>query len=503
MRLYELNGFYYLKDCDGYYEWLSDQENVPYFMLNNTTRQKFVQDILPLIKSGQCTCDKATLDKIRYFKQVPTRVTTDQYIQIVEPDPINKPLMKHQIEAVTRMITYPKYGFFLGTGTGKTLIAISFLMTMKLTKALIITPKKVNKQYKKELDKYIPNNQCIVTNYEQVSNYINESFDVLILDESHKAKNYTSNITTNIKQISKKTPNVYLFTGTPQDKQRHELFPQFYLLYDHFMPGKTRFWNRYFNLNDYYKPKSEKSNFSHELTEMIKSISWGKKTDDVIDLSNCPENDVIIECPRPDPLYYQLTEDKVLEFPDGSVVVADGKAILKMKQREMCCGFVRVEKDGRKGTRKIFNPKENPVIKFLPTIDRAIIYTEFKRDIQNLSKICDDLNLDYAIVDGSTPAKKADCYIEGFKNETIRFLIMQSKSGNAGLDLTCTNNVIFYTLPTSYIVFKQCKGRIRRPGQTKVCNYYYFICEDSVEYDMIKSLKRKKNFTARVFKIYE
>ena len=503
MRLYELNGFYYLKDCDGYYEWLSDQENVPYFMLNNTTRQKFVQDILPLIKSGQCTCDKATLDKIRYFKQVPTRVTTDQYIQIVEPDPINKPLMKHQIEAVTRMITYPKYGFFLGTGTGKTLIAISFLMTMKLTKALIITPKKVIKQYKKELDKYIPNNQCIVTNYEQVSNYINESFDVLILDESHKAKNYTSNITTNIKQISKKTPNVYLFTGTPQDKQRHELFPQFYLLYDHFMPGKTRFWNRYFNLNDYYKPKSEKSNFSHELTEMIKSISWGKKTDDVIDLSNCPENDVIIECPRPDPLYYQLTEDKVLEFPDGSVVVADGKAILKMKQREMCCGFVRVEKDGRKGTRKIFNPKENPVIKFLPTIDRAIIYTEFKRDIQNLSKICDDLNLDYAIVDGSTPAKKADCYIEGFKNETIRFLIMQSKSGNAGLDLTCTNNVIFYTLPTSYIVFKQCKGRIRRPGQTKVCNYYYFICEDSVEYDMIKSLKRKKNFTARVFKIYE
>ena len=169
----------------------------------------------------------------------------------------------------------------------------------------------------------------------------------------------------------------------------------------------------------------------------------------------------------------------------------------------MCCGFVRVERDGKKGTKRIFNPKENLVLKLLPTIDHAIIYTEFKRDIQNLSKICDDLKLSYAIVDGSTSKKKADCFIEWFKNGTIRFLIMQSKSGNAGLDLTCTNNVVFYTLPESYIVFKQCKGRIRRPGQNKVCNYYYFICEDSVEYDMIKSLKRKKCFSNRVFKIYK
>lgn len=502
MRLYELNGFYYIKDCDGYYDWLSDQDNIPYFMLNNTTRQRFIQDILPLVKSGQCTCDKAVLDKIRYFDQSPIRSNFGQLIPI-EPDPKNKPLMPHQLEAVKRMIKHPKYGFFLGTGTGKTLIAISFLMTLGIKKALIITPKKVINQYKTELDKYIPDNQCTVTNYEQVINYIDKDFDALILDESHKAKNYSSNISTNIKKISKKTPNVYLFTGTPQDKQRHEIMAQLYLLYDHFMPGKTRFTNRYFNLDDYYKPKSEKRDFSYELTEMIESISWGKETDDVVDLSACPENDIIINCPRPDPLYYQLGEDKVLEFPDGSAVVADGKALLKIKQREMCCGFVRVERGTQKGTKKIFNPKDEVARNFLPTISNAIVYTEFKRDMQNLSNICNDLQLSYAIIDGSTNKKNADSYIKGFKDGTIRFLIMQSRSGNAGLDLTCTNNIIFYALPESYIVFKQCKGRIRRPGQTKVCNYYYFICEDSLEKDMIQSLKKKKSFTTRVFKIYK
>ena len=501
MRVYELNNFYYIKDCDGYYDWLSDQDNTPYFMLNNITRRKFIQDILPLIKSGQCACDTTTLNKIRYFTQAPTRFTLNQCLPIVEPDPINKPLMLHQIEAVTRMLKYPKYGFFLGTGTGKTLIAISFLLTLNLTRALIITPKKVIDQYKEELNKYIPNHKCIVTNYEQVDKYIDEDFDVLILDESHRAKNISSNISKNIKKISSKTPNVYLFTGTPQDKQRHEIFAQLYLLYDHFMPGKTRFINRYFNLDDYYKPKSEKRDFSQELTEMIESISWGKETDDVVDLSACPENNIYIQCPHPGLYYEQLIDDRIIEFSDGSAVVADSKALLKIKLREMCSGFVRVERGTQTGTRTFPNPKELPLRNLLSTLPHAIIYTEFKRDIKNVTEICDSIKASYVVVDGST--KKAGELIDRFKNGQVKFLIMQNKSGSAGLDLTCTNNIVFYTLPESYITFKQCKGRIRRPGQTKICNYYYLLCENSLEYDMIKSLKKKKSFTTRVFKIYK
>ena len=399
------------------------------------------------------------------------------------------------------MITYPKYGFFLGTGTGKTLIAISFLITMGITKALIVTPKKVIDQYQQELNKYIHNHQCVVTNYEQVSNYINQDFDVLILDESHRAKNVSSNISTYLKKIAKKTPNVYLFTGTPQDKQRHEIMAQLYLLYDHFMPGKTRFINRYFNLDDYYKPKSEKRNFSAELTEMIESISWGKETDDVLDLSACPEKDIFVQCPHPDPIYDQLIEDRVIEFPNGAAVVADSKALLKIKLREICSGFVRVERGTQTGTKSLYNPKSKVLQSLLPTLSNAIIYTEFKKDIIAVKTICDSLNIDYVVVDGST--KKSGGLINRFKNGDVRFLIMQNKSGSAGLDLTCTNNIIFYTLPESYITFKQCKGRIRRPGQTKECNYYYLLCKDSLEYDMIKSLKKKKSFTTRLFKIYK
>ena len=137
----------------------------------------------------------------------------------------------------------------------------------------------------------------------------------------------------------------------------------------------------------------------------------------------------------------------------------------------------------------------------LSTLPNAIIYTEFKSDVKNVKLVCDELNRSYVVVDGSV--KKSDKLIERFKDNKVDFLIMQNKSGNAGLDLTCTNNVVFYTLPEGYIVYHQCKGRIRRPGQTKECNYYHLMCEDTVEYDIMKSLKKKKSYTTKVFNLYK
>lgn len=498
MIIKRTNGFYYIQGSDRYYDWVSYEDNIAYFMLNNSTRAKFKTDILPLIQSNQCYMDPKDLDCIKKFQQSPQRnVSTN----VVEPDPNNKPLKPHQIEAVQKMIRYPRYGFFLGTGTGKTLIAISYLLSLNIQRALIVTPKKVIGQYEKELSKYIPNNNHIVINYEQASKYTDQHFDAVILDESHRVKNISSQVSKNIKKIISNSKDAYLFTGTPQDKQRHEIFAQLYLLYDHFMPVKTRFLNRYFNLDDYYKPKSEKREFSHELTEMIESITWGMETDDAIDMSKCPEIDHIIECEEPDSLYNTIIQDRVYEFPGDIAVVADSKAKLKLKLREICSGFVRVERENKRGTKYLSNTKNKELEKLLKNLPNAIIYTEFKADIKNVSSVCESLNRSYVIVDGST--KKSDELIERFKARQVDFLVIQSKSGNAGLDLTCTNNIIFYTLPEGYIVFQQCKGRIRRPGQTKECNYYYLVCKDTLEYDIIKQLKRKKSYTTKIFNIYK
>ena len=59
---------------------------------------------------------------------------------------------------------------------------------------------------------------------------------------------------------------MYLFTGTPQDKSRHEILSQISILDHRVMPVKTRTLCRYFNQDDYFQPSTEKKAFSKELT---------------------------------------------------------------------------------------------------------------------------------------------------------------------------------------------------------------------------------------------
>ncbi len=498
----ELNGFYYLNNFpeDEIPDWVTTdyKEGSPYFHLNKSTRLKFRRDLYDDYKAGKIAISPTVFSAIKEFIQNPKNIYSEESAPtIVSPEGIT--LMSHQTYSVEKMIEYNKYGFFLGTGTGKTLIAITYLLTMKINKALIVTPKKVIGQYKQELDKYIPNNNHTVINYESVSKVAHENFDCLILDESHKVKNYTSNINTLLRKFAKDIKRVYLFTGTPQDKSKHEIFPQLAVLNIMFMPGKSRFYHRYFHLDDYYQPKSVKAHLSDELTVMIEAITWGKESKDVIELTK--EHNNILQCDYPGEAYKTLVNTRLYTLPDDYVVVADNKASLKIKLREMCNGHIIATKDDASKVFRLPNSKLKHLEQLLSSLSSAIIYSEFKEDIPYIEETCTKLHATYVIVDGST--RNASSLIDRFKAKEVQFLIIQSKCGNAGLDLSCTNNIVFYSLPESYIIFHQCKSRIQRKGQTAECNYFYLICKNTVEEQMYRALSKKKSFSTKLFKIYD
>jgi superfamily II DNA or RNA helicase len=273
------------------------------------------------------------------------------------------------------------------------------------------------------------------------------------------------------------------------------------------MPVKTRTLFRYFNQDDYFNPSTEKKAFSEELTSIIESYTWGKPTEEVVQLMK--ENDFIINCIKPT-MYETLAKDRVIRIniagkPEPLRCVADNKGVLKVKLRELCNGHLICEELPSKETRvlPIDTSKEDKLIELIKTkVPKGIIYYEFDNDIEVITNALKETHTSFKILNGKTNKKDIASIIKDFKNNEFNFLVMQSKSGNAGLDLTNTNNIIFYSLPESYIVYTQCKARINRIGQTQECNYYYLICKDSIEEQMLAALKRKRSFSARLFKIY-
>lgn len=506
-KIYELNGFFYLKGfkeydwCDPIYN--SNGEQIQIFLLNAITKQKFRDLILPQIRAGTVDISEEVYNKIKTFKQNPCiEEQRREKVKLIIPEGIT--LKPHQDVAVHKMMQFYKYGFFLGTGTGKTLIAITWLLSKKPSSCLIVTPQKVVGQYKEELDKYIPGNNYIVTNYEQLPKLIatNKKFEALILDESHRAKSYTSNINENCRELAKHATYIYLFTGTPQDKSRHDILGQLAILDIRVMPGKTHTLERYFVMNDYYQPSNERPNRKEELTAIINCYTWGKKTEDVVDLTK--ENNIIVKCPHPKEWYDELLKNRVVtDEKFEKYCVADNKGVLRIRLREICTGILTTQDDKYvKGFIETESPKIKEFRNLIQTIPKAIIYYEFTSSLNQIEQVLKDEGKRYVIVNGKCNTKKSTILIEQFKRYKEVYLVIQCRSGNAGLDLTNTNTIIFYSLPESYIIFHQCKSRIRRIGQLKDCYYYYLICEDTIEKHMYSTLQKKKSYTDRVFQNY-
>lgn len=375
------------------------------------------------------------------------------------------------------------------------------LLSRNIKRALIVTPVKVIGQYRAELDKYIPGNNHVVTNYEQLHKHLNEDYECLILDESHRAKNYSSNTNTYCTHISNKCKYTYLFTGTPQDKHRHEILAQLSILDIRVMPVKTRILNRYFTLNDYFQPDTEIKQFSKELTEVINCYTWGKKTEEVLSLPE--EHNEIIYCPHPTMYYDRMFSKKVVKNGDLHCV-ADNKGSLRLYLREICSGCISWKNDKEQpvGIEAFDSTKLKSLFDLVTKIDKGIIYYEFTASTTGIKEVLKLAKKEYVVVNGETLPKQANILINKFKKGEVDYLIIQSGSGNAGLDLTNVNNIIFYSLPESYIVYHQCKARIKRIGQLKECYYWYLLCENTIEELIFKSLKKKKSFTEKIFNTY-
>ena len=283
------------------------------------------------------------------------------------------------------------------------------------------------------------------------------------------------------------TECIYLFSGTPQDKNRHEVFAQFFLMNPELMGVKYLFYERFFVLDDYNKPLKEKR--PEELAEIIEKVSYGDDSENLLDL---PEsNDFVVECSLEDTKKYYSTfsKTKVLRGKDW-YALGDTPPKYRSKLTQLCCGFI-IDEEG-KSHRTPYNPKAEKFLEVIKKCNKAIIYTCYDEEQLILQELLKDKK--FACVNGKLPKKECDKNIQNMKEGNIDYLVMQIQSGNAALDFPMIDNVIYYSLHDSYIFYEQSKYRIRRLGKTNPCNYYYLLVKGSVERDRYRSVRNKKNF---------
>lgn len=429
-------------------------------------------------------------------------------------------LKDYQETAVNYMLERKKLCLFMGTGTGKTYMAIAYLHTIDSHEVsgthVIIMPNNIVDQYITQLKKWLSknfiifndprtfesptntdNHHVLVTNYEKMKHINIDMIDNLIFDESQHLKEFTSNANAHARRLRDLSENIYNFTGTPQDAEKYELFAQFSVISKRIIPNKTLFINRYYDTDDYYKPKNIKyAFFEKELDEIIAKISYGDLPKNLLKLPD--EKNIMVKVKMEDKTHYNAIQEKGIVQKDGYVITAESPGAVRMKQRQLVTGFMY---DEDKNVVRFKNYKRSALKSIVATLNHGIIFTEFTPNMKDIAEVLDEEGKTYGMVSGKTK-NNAETIVK-FKNAEIDFLIIQTRAGNAGLDLLRTNNVIFYSLPESGLVFRQAKGRIMRMGQKKTCHYYYILVKGTVEtLKQVPNLKLKEAKHVEQFDLY-
>lgn len=472
----------------------------------------------------------------------------------------DKFLMKHQILVREIAKIYDKYAFFLDTGTGKTIAALSIVKDNPELKWLIITPKSIIKtSWLDDLEKFYPEFKLLpilskaemtkkmlnnfakkwnikvddlytkadgfITNPETFRNNIEFFKDCkgLIFDESSLLKNNESEITKKIIayskgyiekivkdekgkwkkeviKISDGLKKIYILSGTPAPNNYMEFWGQMALI-DEALLGDNfyAFRNKYFYSFGYGNYQWDyKRGAKQAIMERVERKSLFITKEECLDL---PEKSYIIRevtMPTKAMEYYRkMEEEKFIELGDGTSVKAPNVLSSLMKLRQITSGFII---DNENELNMIHKAKLNELMDTLSEIEnkQVIIWIQFKNEVENIKKALEEKGK--TVVTAYSGTKDINDSIEKFKTGKAQYIIAHPKTLKFGVTFTNCTYAVYYSLSYSLEDYQQSHDRIYRKGQTKPCTFIFLLAPNTIDYVCYSVVHEKKDISREIIR---
>jgi len=435
-------------------------------------------------------------------------------------------LLRHQHDSAVLATNRPRYCFFHGIGSGKTLLGIE-LVKQKGVKTLAVTPlsviedawmadlrdfapeinvvdlwtlKRKGRNWTRGLDKI----QLGVINFDSFRIAAEElkkvGFNQLLIDESARLKDARAKTTQVLIEFAENMDFCYLFSGNPAPNNELEYFNQARAV-DPTKFGRSfyKFRAKYFYSCGYggYKWKM-KEDMREEFLNKLAEISEVIRTEDITDLPPFTNNIRKVYLDITERKLYEDMRKKMYIELGGQEVLAVNAAVKIMKLREGTSGFYY---DDDKKAIIAGRSKFNELEQLLEEIGdhQVLIWTHFHYEADEVQKLLDGKT--WGRADGTIVSRaKKDETIKAFKKGDLQYLIAHPGSIRHGIRLENCTYAIFFSLSHSYEFFDQCCGRIWRKGQTKKCSFYFLIADRSVDEVIMKALENKGKVVEEVFR---
>lgn len=124
---------------------------------------------------------------------------------------------------------------------------------------------------------------------------------------------------------------------------------------------------------------------------------------------------------------------------------------------------------------------------------RALVFTQFVKMLDVLEKFLALIGVAYLRLDGATRVEQRQLFVNRFNSDDrITVMILSTRSGGIGLNLTGADTVIFYDSDWNPTMDLQAQDRCHRIGQTRPVTVYRLISAHTVEESILEKARERK-----------
>lgn len=443
---------------------------------------------------------------------------------------------QNQEEAYKFAMSRPAAMLAMDMGTGKTRVAIDLAMDRQdVWRILVVCPKAVLGVWPKELEKHAQTEyQCyirqpgtianeakrvkefitprgvpgvkryVIINYDSVwrkelgEAILKAGFDMVVLDESHRAKAAGSKVSRFLALLGKRVKYRLCLSGTPMANSPLDVYGQYRFLDPTiFGTNHSAFMQEYAVMGGPERRFVVGFKNQRQLNEKFQSIAYQCSMSDVSQRlklpASLPPTTREVQLPAKDlRTLRDLSKEFVAECSTGNTIVVNNVLTRALRMQQIAAGFcLTITEPGIPAEVEDLNTaKADALLDYLEDIglqEKVVVFCQFKHDLQVIREVA------HKGGHGAYELSGERNELELWKTSIGGVLAVQIQAGSEGVDMTCSNHAVYFTLPYSLALYDQSKARLYRPGQTRPVSFVHLIASGTIDELMYTSLMQKRN----------
>lgn len=312
----------------------------------------------------------------------------------------------------------------------------------------------------------------------------------LVLDESHRIKTATAQVTKAVLALRGDAARRYVLTGTPVANKPQDLWSQVYFLDDGEALGATfeQFRKRYCTADGGYKNVDE-------LRERMAGLSLRRLKERTLQLptKNFSRMQVALTG-RQKEMYAGMRNELELwvQSMSGEQVLKDAEVILaRLVRLAQLASNPRLLDAGYDQVPAKFTALDSLLSTYTEAPDqKVIVWTSFVENISALAERYRAYNP--VMLYGEMDTDTRDSSVKAFRRDKqVRLLIANPAAAREGLTLTEANVAIYLDRTFNLVDYLQSQDRIHRISQTRPCDIILTVATSTIDEFIDYSLEQK------------